>query len=29
MLTQMLKKDAHIALKNYIYREMHKEKNDG
>jgi hypothetical protein len=25
MLTQLLKKDCHIALRNYIYREMHKE----
>ena len=26
MLTQLLKKDCHIALRNYIYREMHKGK---
>lgn len=27
MLTQLLKKDCHIALRNYVYREMHKEKS--
>jgi len=28
MLTQILRRDSNIQLRNYIYKEMHKDKQN-